>query len=83
MLPKTNYSQDQQQGLRGETDESGMDMGKIKTNPLTKAKSSSVGLGTGGEEPTNIHVNERTGSIHSNAYRSESGIRPKSTSSKR
>ncbi|GMH96783.1 hypothetical protein TrVE_jg14059 [Triparma verrucosa] len=83
MPPKTKNSQGQKQGLRGETDESGMDMGKIKTNPLTKAKSTSVGLGTGGEEPTNIHVNERTGSIHSNAYRSESGELSKSTAIKR
>ena len=83
MLSNEMSRQGQQQGLRGKTDESGMDMGKIKTNPLTKAKSTSVGLGTGGEKPTNIQVNERTGSIHSSAFRSESGELSKSTASKR
>ncbi|GMI03294.1 hypothetical protein TrLO_g3660 [Triparma laevis f. longispina] len=45
-----------------------MDMQRVQThkqkNPLAKGVSSSVALGDGGEEPINIKITERTGSLH-------------------
>lgn len=68
MPPKSRPIQDQKVRLAGNTDSSGMDMQRVQThkqkNPLAKGVSSSVALGDGGEEPINIEITERTGSLH-------------------